>query len=106
MSYDAGAEVYGEKGGHTVGGGLGLPSESSTFVLVRRDSCSSRKARSSLIFSTWRLSRLRRNLAASLASSTSVVRCLSWMHFRRYASSTDGGSAGGTELARTDIDSH
>lgn len=67
----------------TVGGGLGLPSESSTFVLVRLASCSSRNARSSRIFSTWRLSRARRSLAASFASSTSLVRCFSWMHFRR-----------------------
>jgi hypothetical protein len=83
----------------TVGGGLGLPSESSTFALVRLASCSSRKARSNRIFSTWRLRRARRSLAASFDSSTSFVRCLSCMHFRRYASSTEGGSAGGAAVA-------
>jgi hypothetical protein len=38
----------------TVGGGLGLPSESSTFVLVRFESCSRRKALSSRILLTAR----------------------------------------------------
>lgn len=79
----------------TVGGGLGLPSESSTLALVRLESCSSRNARSMRSFSTWRLMRVSRSLAASLASSTSFVRFLSWTHFRRYASSTEGGSDGG-----------
>lgn len=83
----------------TVGGGLGLPSESSTFALVRLASCSRRKARSNRIFSTWRLRRASRSRAASFDSSTSFVRCFSWMHFRRYASSTVGGSGGGADVA-------
>ena len=81
----------------TVGGGLGLPSESSTLVLVRFASCSRRKARSNRILSIARCRRTSRAREASLASSTSFMRCLSWMHLRRYASSTDGGSGGGTE---------
>lgn len=80
----------------TVGGGLGLPSESSTLALVRLESCSSRNALSTRSFSTCRLILARRNLAASLASSTSFVRFFSCTHLRRYASSTDGGSDGGT----------
>jgi hypothetical protein len=80
----------------TVGGGLGLPSESSTFVLVRLASCSSKNALSILSFSTWRFILARRRRAASLASSTSVVRLLRRMHLRRYASSTEGGRDGGT----------
>lgn len=79
----------------TVGGGLGLPSESSTFVLVRFANCSSRKARSRRSFSMPRCMRARRTEAAVLASSTSFMRCLSWIHFLRYDSSTEGGSVGG-----------
>jgi hypothetical protein len=82
-------------GERTVGGGLGEPSESSTFVLVRFASCSSKKARSSRILSIDRciLDNLRR--AASLASSTSFMRAFNSIHLRLYDSSTDGGSVGG-----------
>lgn len=61
----------------TVGGGLGDPSESSTFVLVRFDICSNKKARSRRILLIAR--RIRDNLrrAASFASSTSFIRVLS-----------------------------
>lgn len=67
----------------TVGGGLGLPSESSTLVLVLLASCSSKNARSRRILATWRFMRSRRARAASFSDSTSLVRCLSWMHFLR-----------------------
>lgn len=85
----------------TVGGGLGLPSESSTFVLVRLASCSRRKARSRRSFSIPRWVRSSRTRAASLDSSTSFMRALSWRHFRRYASSTEGGRGGGIAPVRS-----
>jgi hypothetical protein len=46
--------------------------------------------------------RMRRDFRSrnwSLLSSTSFMRCLSSTHFFRYASSTDGGSGGGTDDA-------
>ena len=81
--------------GRTVGGGLGLPSESSTFVEVRFASCSRRKARSKRNLSMPRFMRCSRTIEAALASSTSFIRCFNWMHFLLYDSSTEGGSEGG-----------
>ena len=49
---------------------------------MRLPSCSSKKARSNLIFVTARTSLALRSFAASLASSTSFSRRLSSMHFR------------------------
>lgn len=68
---------------HTVGGGLGLPSESSTFMLVRLATCSSKNALSTRSLSSWRRRRCRRSLAASLCSSIWLYRWRSWQHFRR-----------------------
>jgi hypothetical protein len=82
-------------GERTVGGGLGLPSESSTLVLVRFCICSRRKARSRRSFWTCLLSRVVRTLYASFSSSISLVRSFNCIHFRRYASSTVGGRDGG-----------
>lgn len=62
---------------HTVGGGLGLPSESSTLVLVRFAIWSRMIARSRRNFWIWRLSRESRSRYPSFSSSISLDRSLS-----------------------------
>ena len=77
-----------------MGGGLGLPSESSTRGSVRFSSCSSRKARSSRMRWMERRARWMRDVSRSLLLSISPMRFLISLHFWRYDSSTDAGSAG------------
>lgn len=67
----------------TVGGGLGLPSESSTRASVRFSSCSSRKARSRRMRWMARRARWMREVRRSLLFSISEMRFLISLHFWR-----------------------
>ena len=77
----------------TVGGGDGLPSESSTLASVRSSSCCNRNARSSLARWIPRRDRCIRKTSTSLDSSISLIRFLISMHFWRYEFSTEIGRA-------------
>jgi hypothetical protein len=77
----------------TVGGGLGLPSESSTLASVRLSICSSKKARSSRMRWMARRARWIREVRISLEFSISPIRFFISLHFWRYDCSTDAGRA-------------
>jgi len=76
---------------HTVGGGLVLLSDSSMLCCILFCSCSSRNARSSLIFMIPRSMRVLRTRRESFVSSISLMRRLRAIHFEWYAASTEGG---------------